>query len=155
METVSSTYRNIPFKAIDDEWTDEIKGGSKDLLKLRTSNCKDLSSIWSFIRSSKYMFQIFTINYFTVSEIVKAWKLLQYWTQSWMQALDRDLARHVMKITFHSQRYCLVCIVGVPRKRFVLKAVASPTALDLTNFILNSILGGLIREDLQESRNLR
>ena len=31
------------------------------LLKLR-SNCEDLSSIWSFIRSSKYMYHIFTFR---------------------------------------------------------------------------------------------
>ena len=35
------------------------------LLKLRT-NCEDLSSIWSFIRSSKYMFHIFTFKNFFI-----------------------------------------------------------------------------------------
>ena len=72
-----------------------------------------------------------------------------------MQALERYLVRHEMKITLQSQLYCLVCVVGVSRKRFVLKAVVSPTALNLTNLILNSIFGGRIREELQESRNLR
>ena len=38
-----------------------FKAFFSQLLKLRT-NCEDLSSIWSFIRSSKYMFHIFTFS---------------------------------------------------------------------------------------------
>ena len=51
-----------------------FKAFFSQLLKLR-SNCEDLSSIWSFIRSSKYTFQIFTFIYSSFTGILRTYNM--------------------------------------------------------------------------------